>query len=184
VSTLDPSLPPRREDVLRHLRDLRSGSFEGVEPRAERVELFRRAVELLDPVVREVLEETNAAFLGGTGEVGFSPVAEDERGDATARWELSWPLQRDARNVRGGETVAPVQVVAWFAAAFTHPHLRGSHAGNWPMQVTSEADARRQELVIRALVEAELHERIFEGTWRVIPFADEDGNGGDARPGG
>ena len=59
--------------------------------------------------------------------------------------------------------------MAWFAAGFTHPHLRGSQVGNWPLQVTSEEDARRQEPIVRAIVEAELHERVFEGTWRIIP---------------
>jgi hypothetical protein len=69
---------------------------------------------------------------------------------------------------RGGE-VPPIQVVAWFAAGFTHPHLRGSEVGNWPLQVTEERDARRQEPIVRAIVEAELHERIFEGTWLIVP---------------
>jgi hypothetical protein len=72
-------------------------------------------------------------------------------------------------NVRAGGTVQPVQVVAWFAAGFTHPHFRGSRVGNWPLQVLTEQDARRQEPIVRAIVEAEVHERIFEGTWRIIP---------------
>jgi hypothetical protein len=37
------------------------------------------------------------------------------------------------------------------------------------MQVTSPEDADRQELVVRAIVEAELHERIFEGRWQIVP---------------
>ena len=105
--------------------------------------MFRRAVELLDPLVRTVLDETDREFLRGTGTIEHRPVAEEASGDAVAGWELSWPDQREAENVRGGDRVGPVQVVAWFAAGFTHPHLRGSQAGNWPLQVTSEADARR-----------------------------------------
>jgi hypothetical protein len=60
-------------------------------------------------------------------------------------------------------------VVAWFAAGFTHPHLAGSRAGDWPLQVTSQADAERQETIVRAIVEAEVHQRIFEGGWRILP---------------
>lgn len=161
--------PPRTEDVFRHLEDLRTGTYEGADSRDDRVALFRRAVDLLDPVVRAVLEETDETFLAGTGTIGRQHVTVDDVGDAIARWELSWPEQRGAKNVRSGGTVPPIQVVAWFAAAFNHPHLRGSQAGNWPLQVLDEADSRRQEPIVRAIVEAELHERIFEGTWRIVP---------------
>jgi hypothetical protein len=168
------------EDVRRHLQDLREGAFEGAESREDRIELFRRAVELLDPIVRAILAETNAAFLDGTGDVDLRPVSVEASGDAVAAWELSWPEQRRAANVRRGGAVPPIQVVAWFAAGFTHPHLRGSQAGTWPLQVTDERDALRQEPIVRAIVEAELHERIFEGTWRIVPGDPSE----DARPGG
>jgi hypothetical protein len=168
VDTTRGGVPPRTEDLFRHLDDLRTNSFEGAGPRAERVELFRRSVQLLSPVVRRVLDEANAALLDGTGEVGEQSLTEHD-GDWTARWELSWPEQRTAPNLRGGDGVAPVQVVAWFAAGFTHPHLAGSRAGDWPLQVTSQADAERQETIVRAIVEAEVHQRIFEGGWRILP---------------
>src|SRR5216683_3634197 len=50
-------LPPRATDTFRHLSDLRSGTYEGARQWPERVEVFRRAVSLLDPVVRRVLEQ-------------------------------------------------------------------------------------------------------------------------------
>jgi hypothetical protein len=156
--------------MFRHLEDLRRGSFEGVEPREGRVALFERAVALLDPVVRSVMRETNDTFLLGSGEVSALPVTTDEgSGDAIAEWSLSWPEQRAARNVRADGGVGPIQVIALFACGFTHPHLRGTTAGNWPLQVVDEADADRQEPIIRAIVESELHERVFEGTWRIVP---------------
>jgi hypothetical protein len=47
----------------------------------------------------------------------------------------------------------------------------------WPCQVTDEQDAERQEPIVRAIVECELHERIFQGTWQVIPaFTGHDGD--------
>jgi hypothetical protein len=164
----DPAVPPRREDVFRHLEDLRTGTFEGAEPRAHRVDLFRRAVELAGPVVEGVLSETNDVFLDGTGEVAAVPVQDDGAGGQAARWELSWKEQRGATG-RSGGSVGPIQVWARFLRDFTHPHLGGSKAGSWPMQVTTPEDAERQELVVRAIVEAELHERIFEGGWQIVP---------------
>ncbi len=162
--------PARAQDMFRHLEDLRRGSFEGAEPRGDRLALFERAVALLDPVVRQVLQETNDTFLAGSGEISLQPVTVDpQTDDAAAVWSLSWPEQRAAGNVRAEGGVPPIQVVGLFAAGFTHPHLRGSSAGNWPLQVVDEADAERQEPIVRAIVEAELHERVFEGTWRIIP---------------
>ena len=156
--------------MYRHLEDLRRGSFEGAESRESRLALFERAVALLDPVVRSVMQETNHTFLAGSGEISALPVTTDEgTGDAIAEWSLSWPEQRAARNVRVEGRVAPIQVIALFASGFTHPHLRGTTAGNWPLQVLDEQDAERQEPIVRAIVEAELHERVFEGTWRIIP---------------
>lgn len=157
--------PPRREDIFRHLEDLRSRSYEGARDWPGRVAVFQRAVALLDPVVREVLTGVSEDFLAGAGVIGYH-TGEDRDGGVYAHWELSWPQQRAARD---GGRVEPVQVMAVFARGSTHPHLRGAVAGMWPCQVTSEADARRQEPVLRAIVEAELHQRIFQGGWQVIP---------------
>jgi hypothetical protein len=161
-------LPPRREDIVRHLADLRSRSYEGVRDWPGRVSVFRRAVALLDPVVREVLGEASRDFLAGTGVAHFHE-GEDRDGGVYAHWELTWPRQREAGGSQGRRGVEPVQVMVTFPRGTTHPHLRGAAAGMWPCQVTSEADARRQEPIVRAIVEAELHERIFQGSWEVIP---------------
>jgi hypothetical protein len=68
-------------------------------------------------------------------------------------------------------------VIAVFGRGTTRPHLRGAVAGMWPCQVTGAADAERQEPILRAIVECELHERIFPGTWQVIPaFTSQDAN--------
>jgi hypothetical protein len=168
-------LPPRAIDIFRHLADLRSRTYEGARQWPERVQVFRRAVSLLDPVVRRILEQTNVAFLRGSGTI-HQHAGEDRDGGAFAHWELSWPGQRDATARHGGR-VEPVQVIAVFGRGNTHPHLRGAAAGMWPCQVTDEQDAERQEPIVRAIVECELHERIFQGTWQVIPaFAGHDGD--------
>jgi hypothetical protein len=64
-----------------------------------------------------------------------------------------------------------VQVIAWFKRSFNHAHLRGSTAGDWPLQVTSTDDAARQLPIVRAIVEAELHQKIYEGRYPVMPVA-------------
>jgi hypothetical protein len=154
---------PRTEDLYRHLDDLRTNSYEGAGPRAERNEVFRRATALLDPVVTGILEEVDATLLDGTGALTREPAGDDGRGGLVARWSLSWPAQRD----RG---VDPVAVVAWFGASFSHGHLAGSSLGNWPLQVVDARDAERQAPIVRAIVEAELHQRVFDSrSWRVIP---------------
>jgi hypothetical protein len=164
--------PPRTEDVFRHLEDLRTDTYEGAHDWPDRVAVFRRAVELLDPLVKRVLDETNAALLDGTGTVQ-QHVGEDADGGVYAHWYLSWPAQRTA-TARDGAHVQPIQVIATFARGTTHPHWTGTTAGMWPCQVIDEVDAARQEPIIRAIAEAE-HQRIFDGTWRVVPaFARRD----------
>jgi hypothetical protein len=165
------ALPPRREDVFRHLADLAAGSFEGAESPTDRLSLFRRSVELLDPVVTASLRWTNETFFLGTGEVARVDVEPDGAGGHRAGWTLSWPEQRSATSRFGGP-VGPIQVWARFLQGFTHPHLGGEKAGSWSMQVTSEGDARRQAVVVGAIVEAELHERIFEGRLGIVPAFD------------
>lgn len=159
--------PRRAEDVFRHLDDLRTRTCEGARDWPERVAYFDRAAGLLDPVVRHVLGEVDTVFLDSTGEISHH-VEEDQSGGRLARWDLYWPAQRQATSRHGG-TVAPVQVMLVFGRGNTHPHWSGSTAGMWPCEVITETDAARQEPVIRAIAEAELHQRIFEGGWTIVP---------------
>lgn len=160
-------VPPRVEDVFRHLDDLRTRTCEGADNWTERVAYFERAVELLDPVARRVLHETDAAFLDGSGEITHH-AGEEQNGGRWARWDLYWPAQHQAKSRHGGP-VQPIQMMAVFGRGNTHPHLSGTTAGMWPCQVSSEADATRQEPIFRAIAEAELHQRIFEGGWQLVP---------------
>jgi hypothetical protein len=159
----------REDDLMRHLADLVARRYEGAQSWVDRVAVFDRAVELLDPVVRGVFAEADAAFLEHTGEITRRRV-EDSDGSVGERWELSWPRQRKAVS-RHGDPVGPVQVIAWFKRNFNHAHLRGSTAGDWPLQVTTTDDAARQLPIVRAIVEAELHQKIYEGRYPVMPVA-------------
>lgn len=162
-----PSSSSRAEDVFRHLDDLRTGTCEGNHDWSDRVAYFQRAVDLLEPLVRRVLDETNSVFLDGTGDLSHH-VEEDESGGRLARWDLYWPAQREA-TARHGGAVLPIQVMVVFNRGSTHPHWTGSTAGMWPCQVVTKADALRQEPIVRAIAEAELHQRIFEGRWAIVP---------------
>ncbi|MDQ6873587.1 MAG: hypothetical protein M3042_00780 [Actinomycetota bacterium] len=163
------------EDLLRHCRDLRTSSYEGARGDA-RQDVYRQAVKLLTPVVHDVLEEISRDLLAGSGTVEIHGPGPDGHGGIETVFALSWPAQRDARETRGGRPLEPVHVTAWFGTGTQHPHLAGSRAptdppGDYPMQVVTKADASRQRPILAAIVDAELHARIFEGGWQCIPAA-------------
>lgn len=163
----------RADDLLRHLQDLRTGTYEGEKSRSAKEDLYRKGIELLAPIAVSILEEANALFLNGTGEVQVIGPADDGSGGLETRFELSWPEQREAQFTRGPrEPLQPVRIIVNYSQSFLHPHLSGSSAGYWPFQVTSEADAERQKSILAAIVELELHQRIFETDWHILPLSE------------
>ena len=157
-----PGSPVLEGQLIRHLDDLRTGSYEGATTRAEREAIFRSAVELLSGTVLAALEAANLSLLdsGGTGcspglpmtATAGSPPAGNSAG------------QRSRRHREGcsPDRLAPAQVRAIFPRGWTHGHLRGGRLGNWPLQVTSAADVPGFGPVIGAIIAAELHEVIYE----------------------
>ena len=164
----------RADDLLRHLQDLRSGTYEGAHNRSAKEELYRRGIELLTPVAEALLEEANVLFLQNTGEIQVIGPEDDGSGGLETRYELSWPEQRAAQVTRGPrEPLQPVRIVVNYAQGFLHPHLAGSTAGFWPFQVRSQADAERQKGILAAIIELELHQRIFETDWHILPISQQ-----------
>ena len=162
----------RADDLLRHLQDVRSGTYEGAMSRGAKEAVYRQGITLLRSVAVEILEEANTLFVNGTGKVQMIGPKEDGSGGLVTRFELSWPEQRAARVTRGPSgPLQPVRIVVNYSQGFLHPHLSGSSAGFWPFQVTSAADAERQKGVLAAIVELELHQRIFETDWRILPIS-------------
>jgi hypothetical protein len=159
----------RVEDLFRHLSDLRARSYEGAIGREATVDRYRSACAFLSPVVREIMTFISERLFLGTGRIQESETA-GEDGLATT-WTLGWPEQRDARVRATGRPLEPVTVVGRLRPEHIHGHLGGSYFGDWPMQVTSMVDARRQSAVVLSIVEAELHQRVFEtgGMWELIP---------------
>ena len=99
----------RADDLLRHLQDLRTGTYEGVQSRSEKEDLYRRGIELLRPVAVAILEEANTMFLRGSGDIQVIGTEDDGSGGLEARFELSWPEQRAAQVTRG--PLGPLQPV-------------------------------------------------------------------------
>ena len=164
----------RADDLLRHLKDLRTGTYEGAQSRSAKEEIYRKGIELLTPVAIAVLEEANVLFLQGTGKIQIIGPEDDGSGGLETRFELSWPQQRAAYVARGPrEPLQPVRIVVNYSQSFLHPHLSASAAGYWPFQVTSWADAERQKGILAAIVELELHQRIFESDWRILPVSQQ-----------
>lgn len=175
------------ESVARHLDDLRLRSYEGAEDRRAQEELFEQACEWLDPVVTSILHATNEEHLGGQGEFNATGPQELDDGTKQARWRLTWNELKELG-------FPPVQVAATFYSSWQHPHLHGwcpgidaphSHLsclGDWPLQVSAREDAELRRSVVEAIVEAEMHNRVFRAgiammrrgedaneAWRTIP---------------
>lgn len=166
----------RPDDLLRHLQDLRTGTYEGVQSRMAKEELYLKGIELLTPVAIAILEEANSLFLQETGEIRVVGPKENSLGELETRFELSWPEQRAAHTTYAShKPLQPVCIVINYSQNFLHPHLSGSTAGYWPFQITSEADADRQKGILSAIVELELHQRIFETDWRILPVSQQVG---------
>jgi hypothetical protein len=164
------------DGIRRHLQDLKENAFEGASG-SERDRRYLDAFELLTPIAMEVLQEINASFLAGTGEVSLRTPSADGAGGQIGSWLLTWPELSRARSRRTGDPLLPVTISAVFPPGFTHPHLvaggpvdpRTTSVTAWPMQVISAADAEQQRPVLWAIATAELHDRIYQSSWRLIP---------------
>jgi hypothetical protein len=164
------------EGIERHLEDLRQNAYEGASG-ADRQALYISAVELLGPVAVGVLQQVSESLLQGKGEVSVRAPRPDGSGGSIASWVLTWPELSMAKSRLTGEALQPVTISAVFPPGFTHPHLvaggpvnpRAASLMAWPMQVTSAEDAEQYRPVLWAIATAEVHDRIYQSTWQVIP---------------
>lgn len=148
--------------LLRHFADLRDGVHRDARTRADKEKLFDGTVELLDPVARQVLSEMNTEMLLDSGTVTASGPTRSEDGGLAAEWVLSWPEQ-----VAAG--IGPVVVRAHYGRSFHHPHLSGATVGQWPLNVFDAEQAAAELPNLRAIVAADLHNRVFEADFRIVP---------------
>lgn len=183
----------RREDWRRHVADLQTRTYEGAEERPAREEIFREAFALVSPVAVRVLEALDEAYLGGRGTIDTTPPLRVAASDGltgagrqpvaglVGSWSLTWPQLEQARSRLTGLPMPPVEIFAMFPDDFTHPHLALFDLGPprrwiacWPLQVRSPDEAERQEPILAAIAEGEMHERTFEGdlNWRLLDVGD------------
>lgn len=171
----------RVQDTLRHLEDLQHDTYEGAASRTDREVIFRRAFDLVTPVAVRVLSDINEWLLGGEGTIQTKPPHDDSAGGLKGEWQITWPRLESAINKYTGRGLDPVRLIAVFPAGWTHGHFERPHAGfpadvtAWPMQITTEEDAERQEPVLRVIAETELHERIYQasGDWQLtLPLSE------------
>ncbi len=164
------------DGIQRHVEDLKEDAYEGASG-AARHGRYMAAFELLTPIAVDVLQQVNASLLRGTGDVSVRAVGPDGSGGQIASWLLTWPELSESSSRFTGKRLQPVTISAVFPPGFTHPHLvaggpvdpRAASLAAWPMQVTSRQDAEQQRPVLWAIATAEVHDRIYQSSWRVIP---------------
>ena len=163
------------DGIRRHLKDLQEDMYEGASG-TERKARYVNAFELLTPVALDVLQEVNASLLRGTGDVSVDSPRPDGHSGLIGSWQLTWPELAEASNRMNGTSLPPVMVSAIFPAGFTHPHLvaggavdpRAASIVAWPMQIASADDAEQQRPILWAIATAELHDRIYQSSWRIL----------------
>jgi hypothetical protein len=164
------------DGIERHIEDLRQNAYEGASGAARHAR-YMAAFELLTPVALDVLQQINAALLRGSGDVSVRAPGSDGSGGQIGSWLLTWPELSGSSSRFTGKPLQPVTISAVFPAGFTHPHLvaggpvdpQAASLDAWPMQVTSPEDAEQHRPVLWAIATAEVHDRIYQSTWRVIP---------------
>jgi hypothetical protein len=164
------------DGIQRHLEDLKEDAYEGASG-TDRHARYVVAFELLTPIAVDVLQQTNTSLLHGRGHVSVRAPGPDAEGGQIGSWLLTWPGLSESRSRFTGKSLQPVTISAVFPPGFTHPHLvaggpvdpRAESLAAWPMQVTSPEDAEQQRPVLWAIATAEVHDRIYQSSWRVIP---------------
>jgi len=163
-STSPIQAPRATSALLRHFADLRDGTHGGARSRRDKERLFADAVPLIDPYVRQALDEINTELLLDTGEVVGTGVRRSADGGIDAVWRLSWPEQRAAG-------IKPIVIRAYFGLGFAHPHLQGGTVGDWPLNVFDDDQAAAELPTLRAIAGADIHNLVFQvgGDIRIVP---------------
>ena len=158
----ESAIPAYITSLIRHFEDLRDGTHGGSTTRKDKEAHFEKAVQLLAPIARRVLNEMNTNLLLDTGQLTESGLRRSPDGGMNASWALSWPQQRAAG-------VEPIVLHAYFGAGFHYPHLRGTTVHDWPLNVFSDEDAAAQLSILRAIASSDLHNLVYRSNYRIVP---------------
>ena len=100
--------------LIRHFEDLRDGTHGGSVSRKDKEVHFEKAVQLLAPIARQVLNEMNMNLLRETGQVtetGCRCPVTDTSGDRVGRSTQSrLPLGLSDRSGRDGKSAPPARL--------------------------------------------------------------------------
>src|SRR3954452_2346959 len=156
--------PAYASALFRHFADLRDGTHGGARSRPDKERLFAKAVALLDPYARQVLDEINRSLLLDAGEVTSTGVCPSADGGPEAVWALSWPEQQAAG-------ITPLTIRAYYGVGFLHPHLQGGTVGDWPLNVFDDEQAAAELPTLRAMAASDIHNLVFQvgGDTRIPP---------------
>src|SRR5882762_2500555 len=107
------TIPGYITSLIRHFEDLRDGTHGGSASRKDKEAHFEKAVQLLAPIARQVLNEMNTNLPRDAGQLTESGLQHTPDGGLNASWALSWPEQQ-------GAGIAPIVLQAYFGGGF-HP---------------------------------------------------------------
>jgi hypothetical protein len=158
----ESAMPACITSLIRHFEDLRDGTHGGSASRKDKETHFKKAVQLLAPIARQVLTEINTSLLLGTGQLAETGPQRAADGGLVASWVLNWPEQR-------ASGVQPIMLQAYFGNDFHHPHLRGATVHDWPLNVFNDEDAAAQLHILRAIASTDLHNLVFRADYRIVP---------------
>jgi hypothetical protein len=156
------TIPAYITSLIGHFEDLRDGTHGGSASRKDKEAHFEKAVQLLAPIARQVLNEMNINLLRDTGQLTESGLRRTPDGGLKASWALSWPEQQAAG-------IEPIVLQAHFGGGFHHPHLRGTTVHDWPLNVFCEEDAAAQLSILRAIASSDLHNLVYLSDYRIVP---------------
>src|ERR1700674_4197754 len=89
----ESAIPAYITSLIRHFEDLLDGTHGGSTTRNDKEAHFEKAVQLLAPIARRVLNEMNTNLLLDTGQLTESGLRRTPDGGMYASWALSWPQQ-------------------------------------------------------------------------------------------
>ncbi len=158
----ESAIPAYITSLIRHFEDLRDGTHGGSTARKDKEAHFEKAVQLLAPIARRVLNEMNTNLLLDTGHLTEPGPRRTPDGGLNASWALSWPEQQAAG-------IEPIVLQAYFGGGFHHPHLRGTTVHDWPLNVYSDEDAAAQVSILRAIASSDLHNLVYLSDYRIVP---------------
>src|SRR5258708_36642659 len=89
----ESAVPAYITSLIRHFEDLRDGTHGGSASRKDKEAHFEKAVQMLDPIARQVLTEMNTSLLLDTGQLTETELRRTGDGGLNGSWPFRCPKQ-------------------------------------------------------------------------------------------